>query len=334
MSGVLRHADLVRAVDGLMTVDARRGLRRIALHFLALNLLLLATFLVPGNAAFLGMAVITGLVYTSVMMTTHDAIHRTLTGIAWVDEVVPRLFSWFIFWPHGLYAELHRLHHKLNGRDLDDPENPTPTRAAYEAGGPLRRFLIRNQWWLSLLVYGGFGMIVRHVAVGRRLARTNARVRRAMQLDAAGITVALAVTLAVIITTGVTWKFFVYLFVVERIMGYCQQLRSWIEHYGLWGERATPIETALYNCRNIATSRLVSRFFDGLNYHSVHHAFPRIPPEHLATAHERISALCAAAGQPLPTGEAGYLRTIAALAQGPRLIEGDARQQAGTGEAA
>ena len=56
------------------------------------------------------LTVLTGVVYASWLITTHDAIHHTLTGIAWFDELLPRLISFPVLWVHGMYAEVHKLH--------------------------------------------------------------------------------------------------------------------------------------------------------------------------------------------------------------------------------
>ena len=85
------------------------------------------------------------------------------------------------------------------------------------------------------------------------------------------------------------------------------------------GAHGNAVETRLYNCRNVMTSKLVSGFFNGLNYHSAHHAFPRIPYYFLAEAHARLAALAAAKGQPLPAGR-GYARTLVAVARTPMLL--------------
>ncbi len=74
------------------------------------------------------------------------------------------------------------------------------------------------------------------------------------------------------------------------------------------------------------------RFFNGLNFHSVHHAFPRVPFPHLAEAHRRVAKICEDAGAPLPVGH-GYARTLVALARAPALLGGEStveiRRQAG-----
>jgi fatty acid desaturase len=315
-------AEIHAAVSGLLTVDRRLGVAVTAANVVILNALLAATFAADGAGAFAALAFLTALFYGSVMVTTHDAIHHTLSGLYWFDEIVPRAFGYFVFWPHGLYSELHKMHHRMNGRDLADPELPTYTCAAYERSGPLGRFAIRNQWWLSLFVYAGFGMIVRHVVAGLRLYKGNRVIRRLMWTDAIGIAAAATVTICVMVWAGVTWRYLIYLLIVERVLGFCMQLRSHIEHYGLYGGRSTLLATRLYNCRNVRTNAVVSRYFNGLNFHSVHHAFPGIPFNKLREAHRRVAEICARAGEPLVEGD-GYWRTVRELAREPVLIAED-----------
>ncbi len=316
----LKQQDIHAAVTGLMQVTPGRGLARTIFNVVVLNCLLVATFRTEPLAGFVAMAVLTGTFYSTVMMTTHDAIHHTLTGWFWFDEITPRFLSYFVFWPHGTYSELHKMHHRMNGKDLADPERPTPSVAAWRAASPVGRFLIRWHLPLALFVYGGFGMILRHVVRGFQLWREEPRVRRMMILDGVGIGLALAVTLGVIVTVGVTWRYLLYLLVVERVIGFFQQLRSHLEHYGLHGGAGSLVEIRLYNCRNVSTSLAASQFFNGLNFHSVHHAFPRIPFYHLGEAHRRIASLCDAAGAPLPKGD-GYLRTMMDLTRAPVLVD-------------
>ena len=316
----LSSTDVHAAVEDLFAVDGRRGVKLTVFNVVTLNALLIGTFQAGPLWLFIAMALVTGIFYSSVMMTTHDAIHHTLTGWFWFDEIVPRFLSYFIFWPHGLYAELHKLHHRLNGKDLRDPESPTPTAAEYRVAGRVRRFMLRHRWWLSMFVYGGFGMIVRHAMLGKALWTADLRIKKVIQADLLGIAFAAAVTLAVITWAGVTWRYVLYLFIVERVIGVFQQMRSHLEHYGLHGVHGSPLETRLYNCRNVITLPAISRFFNGLNYHSVHHAFPRIPYYFLATAHSRLAAICAARGKPLPEGQ-GYLRTLIAVARTPMVLD-------------
>jgi fatty acid desaturase len=323
---ILSTAEVHAAVSGLLTIDHWRGVRRTLFNIVVANSLLILTLSTESVWLFLPLALVTGFFYTSIMITTHDAMHHTLSGWYWFDEIVPRFYSYFIFWPHGLYSELHKLHHKYNGRDLHDPENPTVTVEDYKQASTFKKFRMRHKLWLSLLVYGGIGLIVQHFREGFHRWDSHRPVRRLIITDIAGIMVATAITFAVLSYTGITWKYAVYLFFVERLLGFAMQLRLHIEHYGLWGERASIVETRLYNCRNIATNTVGEWFYNGLNYHSVHHAFPAIPFYHLKTAHDRLNDLCRTGGEELPAGN-GYFRTILNLARQPVLIADDNRMQ-------
>lgn len=317
---ILATADVQQALKGLMSVDSWRGFRRTLFNIIVANTLLVLTLSADTWWLFVPLALLTGFFYTSIMITTHDAMHHTLTGWFWFDELVPRFYSYFIFWPHGLYSELHKLHHKYNGRDLQDPENPTFTESAYLEASVFRRFRMRHRLFLSLFVYGGLGLIVQHFREGLERWHSHPPVRRLIITDTIGIVLATMITAGVLQWTGITWKYVAYLFLVERILGFSMQLRLHIEHYGLWGERAGIVETRLYNCRNINTNAVGEWFYNGLNYHSVHHAFPAIPYYHLKEAHGRLSALCESGGGPsLPAGD-GYFRTIFALMQHPAFI--------------
>ncbi len=316
----LNPQDLSRAVLGLTGVTMRHGVLLTLFNIVTLNSLLFFTFWTDSPALFVGLAIATATFYSSVMITSHDAIHHTLSGKLYFDEIVPRCFAYFIFWPHGLYGELHKLHHKMNGRDLADPERPTFTVAEYRAASRFGRWQIRNQWWLALFVYGGVGMLLRHAARGFKLWGEHRAVRRAMITDAIGIGLSFVVVLSVVYALNIGSRFVVYIFFVERIVGFFMQMRSHVEHYGLNVDAGSLIETRLANCRNIVTNRFASRYFNGLNFHSVHHAFPRIPYYHLREAHERIAALCAKSGRSLPEGQ-GYVRTCWHLARNPVLVD-------------
>ncbi len=311
---------LSKAVDGLTSVDARHGFRLALIHMVVLNSLLFLTFWVDQPQYFFGLAMMTAVYYSAVMITSHDAIHHTLSGWYYFDEFVPRCFGYFIFWPHGLYAELHKLHHKQNGKDLADPERPTYSTEEYRASSRLGRWVIRHQWWISLFVSGGVGMLYRHIQHGIKLWPNHRSVRRAMVTDAVGIAFSFSIVIGVVLAFDIGLRFLVYILCVERVIGFFMQLRSHIEHYGLHVDAGPLIDTRLANCRNIVTNRFVSRFFNGLNFHSVHHAFPRIPYYNLREAHRRISAICQAAGQPLVESH-GYVKTCIELARRPVLVE-------------
>lgn len=312
--------DLQSAVRDLQTTEPGPGLRKtLVLGILTLGFIALAMTSIQ-NSAFWLYAGLAGFVFGAWIITSHDAIHHTLTGWVWFDEVIPRLFSFPMLWTHGTYAEIHKLHHKMNGDDVTDPERVQWTREEYEDATPLQRFYVRHQWWIDIFVFAGIGLIVKTVYQGCKFFSKSKGLRRQMGLDLAGIAAAqgLIYTLAIKNGVGLDWLF--CWLIMERFSGGIMQWRSHIEHYGLWGKGRHYFETQAYNCRNITTSPLVSWYFNHLNFHSVHHAFPRVPFYKLETAHRRFHELYGRQGvEPLVQVD-GYLKTTWRLMRQPRVI--------------
>lgn len=297
-----------------------RGLVRSGLGLVALLTLAIVTVTRADVPSLLFMGCLTGLVYASVFVTTHDALHHTLSGIGLVDEIVPRLISYPALWFHGTYKELHLIHHRTNGHDLTDPERPQYSTNEYTAASSVKRWYIRNQWFADLFLFAGFGFIGHHVAQGLVWSKKVPRVRRALYSDLLGIIVMNGVILTATSAYGVTKKYLFLYLCLERISGLVHQFRSKVEHYGLWGKEALPLETQIYASRNIITSRWASFYLNGLNFHSIHHAFPRVPYYHLKTADARLRAWANKRNRPMPTSEC-YLKTAWALATRPQLID-------------
>lgn len=316
---IVRPQELTRLLADLHEVKPWPGVRRSAITLV----LLLAGYFWAMNISdptlFIAVGLATAMLFTSIAVTTHDAIHHTLTGIKSVDEILPRLLSWPVLWPHGLYAELHKIHHKMNGQDTEDPERSQWTQEEYDRASALGKWAARNQLWLSVFVYGGFGFIISHVMQGMKFAQRSKAVRRQMMYDLAGILFLNTVVYAWMAALDLTWKYFMFYLVVERVGGGALQFRALMEHYGLWGKRANYFETQIFNCRNIKTNEVGSWLFNRLNFHSVHHAFPTIPFYNLGKAHARIRQLYLERGVKLVEDE-GYLRTFFKLARNPRLI--------------
>lgn len=270
--------------------------------------------------AFLGLTVLAAIFYGSWLITTHDAIHHTLTGWAWFDELVPRLMSWPFIWFHGMYADVHKLHHKMNGDDFRDPERVQWTLEEYQAAGPLGRFYVRHQWFIGIFVLGGIGLIVDTARQAFKAARVSKTTRKQIALDLAGIIPLQVGIYSYAAAHGGVLHYLMFWLIAERIGGGILQWRAHVEHYGLWGKGRHYFETQAYNCRNVRTTGWTSWFFNRLNYHSVHHAFPRVPFYALKEAHARFQALYGkAAGEPL-VEEDFYLRTALRLARQPSVI--------------
>jgi fatty acid desaturase len=311
--------DLQKAVLDLQTITPGPGLRKTAFLATITLALIYAAWTVDGTAPFLLLSVATGTVYAAWLITTHDAIHHTLTGMRWFDELVPRLMSHPIIWFHGTYSEIHKLHHKMNGDDLADPERVQWTEDEYARAGALGRFYVRHQWVLDIFVFGGIGLIYKTVRAALGFYGRSKGVRRELWLDVSGIVASNAILYGVAASHGMALKYFVFWLILERIGGGVLQWRAHVEHYGLWGRGRHYFETQAYNCRNLRTSRLTSWFFNHLNFHSVHHAFPRVPFYRLEEAHQRFMQLYGEGADKLIVDD-GYLGTALALARTPMLI--------------
>ncbi len=307
------------AVADLQVVSPWRGLGKTVVNLALLPVLFVIALSRPSTEAFVLWSLMAGLYYASAFVTTHDAIHRTLTGWNGFDEVTARVLSYVGLWPHCLYHELHVLHHKMNGSDPQDPERPQWTEGEYRRASPLVKWYVRNQWALDMFVLGGFGFIGKHAAHGIARWKNSPAIRHAIISDVAGILVQNGIIYAIAIHYGAGLRYLMMYLIMERIVGMVHQFRSHIEHYGLWGRRESGIETQIFCSRNLRTNELASFYFNRLNYHSVHHAFPRIPFYHLREAHERLARLLGDKGSRLPEDQS-YFATAIRLARHPVVI--------------
>lgn len=311
---------LVTALSDLHVQHPLRGTAKTLVALVALFATTLFALTRDGGTAYVVWCVIASVVYSAVFVLTHDAIHHTLSGYPLFDEIAARLISYPALWFHALYKELHVLHHKMNGNDLHDPERPWWTEREYREASPLKRWYIRHQWPVDMFLLGGFGFIGHHVAEGLKHYRGSRAIRRALWSDVAGLFVVNGVIYGTAYYFGAVGKWVGFYLIAERVVGMIHQMRSRIEHYGLWGKEEVPLATQLHNSRNIRTGKLASFYFNGLNFHSVHHAFPRIPYYHLEEAHRRLLALVGReSGKPLAEDD-GYLRTMWRLVRNPVVI--------------
>ncbi len=271
-------------------------------------------------AAFFAWSLVTGCFYASWLITTHDAIHHTLTGWRWFDELVPRLISHPIVWVHGTYAEVHKLHHKMNGAELDDPERVQWTEAEYAAAAPLGRFYARHQWFFDIFVFGGVGLIYETVRAALPFYRKSKGIRRQLRLDLGAIVAWNAAIYAYAASQGMALRYLIFWLCMERIGGGVLQWRAHIEHYGLWGKGRHYFETQALVCRNLNTSAFGSWFFNRLNFHSVHHAFPRVPFYLLGAAHARFQELYRQDDEAQLVQDESYIGTALRLARAPTVI--------------
>jgi fatty acid desaturase len=313
-------AELQRAVADLQETRPARGLFKVAYLTVAIGIFFSLAMSTESTLLFVVFSIITSFLFAAYTFLTHDAIHTTLTGIKWFDEVWPRLVAIPLVWSHGLYSELHKIHHKMNGTDAQDPERCQWTAAEYEAATPLKKWYYRNQIWLNIFVFGGWGMLIKTVAQGIKFSKRSRAVKRQLIIDTVLLVVGNAAIIIACLQMGVAGRYFIFwLFFLERIVGAINQFRTHIEHYGLWGHRRNYFETQIFASRNIKTSAFGSWFFNGLNFHSMHHAFARIPFYNLKEAHYRIMELCKESDGPM-VEEEGYVKSMLRAMSEPRVI--------------
>lgn len=319
-SSALSH-DLRLAVADLEKVNPWVGLWRfISIGAAFLSLATVAWSMTSG-VLFVGLSAIAAALYAFWFICTHDTIHHTLTGWQWFDDLMPRLISYPMLWPYGTYAQLHRLHHAWNGIDLRDPERVQWTKAEYEQASPWQRWYVRHQWSLDILGLGGFGLIAKTFYNGLRHRHHNPALRRALLTDVLGMLIVQAALVTAAIGQGQLGRYLLLWFVLERVIGAIAQLRDHVEHYGLWHTGKGHQLTQLYACRNLKTAGLVAWLMGGLNDHSMHHAFPNVPFNHLAEAFERTQAVLEQHQLPALSREGGYIKETLRLGTQPQVIQ-------------
>ncbi|TAF50880.1 MAG: fatty acid desaturase [Oscillatoriales cyanobacterium] len=271
----------------------------------------------PIGWAFVGWSTIAGILYTFWLTPTHEAIHHTLTGWGWCDEVLSRVIAWPILWASGTYSELHKLHHSWNGRNLDDPERTEWTQAEYDRANGLVQWYIRHQWAIDVFGGGAIGLVLKTFRAGIYhgwlATKTRSRLRWQLALDLAGMVIIHTTLILWVLHQGVLGQYALFWLIVERVVGIIMQCREHVEHYGLWNAAPTPcrsqIVAQLYTTRNLQTTPLINWLMAGLPYHAVHHAFPEIPSYRLPIALARIEAILGDRGYAPLVRDPGYWKT-------------------------
>lgn len=286
-----QRKQLARVLARLSEISPSQGISHAIIHTLV--------FLgLAGAAAIfwqhdIGLAIIAtipiGIVYTAILVTTHDCIHHTYTGVKQFDDYWPVMWSWLIYWPHRTYGEIHKIHHAKLGRDLEDPERPTYLKSEFDRAGLLKRWYIRHQWILNIFILGGVGFIVKHWFIARRLRDKYPQLNIAMRRDMAGLAATAFLQWSVYFYYDVVPEYLVSFVIIERISGGLLQLRAMAEHYGLWEGRHSDLTyRQAMSCRNIKAGWLGRWIFNDLCFHSIHHVYPSIPWYKLGEAHLTI----------------------------------------------
>ncbi len=307
--------ELQTAIADLRQVEPHVGLARfMAIGAVFLSLIALA-WSTTDPLTFVAITAIAGPFYAFWTICSHDSLHRTLTGWSWFESILPRMISWPMLWPYGVYATLHHLHHGWNGLDLRDPERVQWTEAEYQMANPLMRWYVSHQWIFDIFGLGGLGLIVKTLTNGWRLRALLPQVRSQFWIDLAGILLIQSSLLAFLSYQGEVRRYLLFWLILERTAGAIVQARDHLEHYGTWGKTGGYHLTQLYACRNLKTYPWVGWLMGGLNYHAVHHAFPDIPFNRLPEAFQRIQIVLQRRGLPLMLQGDGYLPETLKLSQ-------------------
>lgn len=263
---------------------------------------------------------ISALAYVPLMVATHDALHHTLTGWRSFDEAFARVVSYPVGWVFGIYSSLHKVHHKLNGVCVDDPERINASHAEWERAEGWQMFYLRHQWLISIFIFAGIGGISHHLYLALQRCERYRGLKKMIVTDLVGITVTQIALLALSYVVCGNAKWVLMYFIYERVLGAILQFRRLIEHYGLSAPESRFHEAQIIASRNIRTSEFVSRYFNRLNYHSLHHAFPKIPFYHLPKAHAEMIEILTQDERALVTISDGYFRTAWQLHKTPRAV--------------
>lgn len=316
------NPDLRVAVADLEKVNPWAGLWR----FTSLGVLFLSLLGLAWSTSNLFLSVsliaIAGVIYAFWLICTHDMIHYTLTGWKWFDEWMPRVISYPMLWPYGTYAHLHRLHHAWNGIDLRDPERVQWTQTEYQQANPWQQWYVQHQWSINILGLCGFGLIAKTVRNGLRFRQQVPVLKRALLSDGLGMLAVQAILVCTAIQHNQLGRYLLFWLVLERVIGAVAQLRDHVEHYALWDTAKGHQLTQLYACRNLNTPAFIAWLMGGLNDHSMHHAFPNIPFNHLSEAFQRTQAVLEQHQLPAMSRGDGYIKETLRLGVHPQLIKG------------
>ena len=312
--------DLRPKISALEVVNPLQGLARVMILGSICLFLTYQAWASLNLWSFILNTFIAGIVYAFLLVCTHDAIHHTLTGWSGFDEAIARVISYPILWAIGTYSELHFLHHGWNGINLNDPERVQLTVAEYQQIPFAKEFYLRYQWFVNIFIGGSFGLILKAFAQGWKHRDDRPNLRKQLITDIFGMITLHTILLTWVITHHLLWHYLLFYLIIERTVGVIVQTRDHLEHYGKWQQQGGQQATQLYATRNLKVHPLVSWLMGGLDYHAVHHAFPQIPFNKLASAHTIVQNYLQKYGLPLMEVEGGYIKTALKMSQQTSLI--------------
>lgn len=246
----------------------------------ALGAVALAIFVVSTIAAisrhapmWLTISVNTTVVY-AMFMVAHDALHRSLSSVSWVNSVVGRVAWLFVAPTFSLpsFSYVHLQHHRNANDGANDPD-------LFATHGPTWQLPFR--WALMDVFYA--------IWYCRQLKRRVQRSRRRPLAEIAETTVMLSLSVAGVcaaVLTGNFWTVAIVVLIPQRIgMMLLGWWFDWLPHHGL---EQTQQQNRYRATRNrVGMERMLIPIMLSQTYHLVHHLHPWLPFYRYAQAWRR-----------------------------------------------
>jgi fatty acid desaturase len=205
----------------------------------------------------------------SQLLAFHEAAHGVLCPKRWLNELIGMGLGTLHLVGLSLFRAVHHTHHAYLGTEKDEqlwpfvqPRTPRWLRrgaAAFELCFGMLFDLI--QFWRAFLRRGSLV--------------TNPAVRRRIWLETAFTATVWGSILTVTFGWG-TGKWLCVLYVIPALLaGAMHSWRKYIEHLGLTGSTVTGLTRTIVPQRPLG--RLLAFTMFNINYHGVHHYYPRMP---------------------------------------------------------
>jgi len=219
-----------------------------------------------------------GLVLQRIYMIAHEAAHKKLDPLLWVNDGMGQAVLVSIFVPLQIYRKIHQFHHGFNRKDistsaLDVFVSPWPIT-------PLIKIICFCLWYLGVFAGGLFFhslvSIVLFLCMPVRLARKiSPAFRRWSNRDrlVAWVQFLSAVAIHVGFSQFLGFSAWVFTFGLPIVsFAWIWSLMVYIFHYN-----TTLGDYIRYNVRSINSGRFIRWWLMNFNQHATHHMYPNIP---------------------------------------------------------
>lgn len=203
------------------------------------------------------------------LLAFHEAAHRTLCPVDWLNDGFGMMVGMLGFMSLSLYRSAHRLHHAYLGTERDEELWPFVLPHAPRWQRRLAAFLeltlglcFTPALFLRIFLRGGSPI-------------TAARERRRIWLEL-GMLIGVWTGILMLVVGWQLWTFLVWMYLVPALLaGNAQSWRKYIEHMGMTG--ATPLGlTRSVVPRSVWKRQLLLTMYNE-PYHGVHHRYGKLP---------------------------------------------------------